>query len=390
MSGTMIGKGIPGRKGWSAWPLSTLMVVVSLLGTGLPQATAQTLGLAPNPYVYDDCGQIRGICCPGPLVWGFDPYGGCDHCPNCNGDCRLGFTAHRPLGWYASVGAAVLTPDRYEEINLARLGPTGVVALSTADVKSEWDAGGRFTIGRTINACWQAEISYQGNYGWSDTQTATSAAGDLSSILSGFANPVNPLFDQNNVATVTLASRMATAEANIRTWLEMPPGPLDLQVFVGARYFASSDHLQYITTGVNTNDITVNTGNDMYGVQLGTSAHFLLHRLFYLDFEGKIALCENFVEQNTSFVQNGGAALTTANAVSRTALLGELSLCGTFQFRPNVAIRAGYQAIFVNGLALAPQNIPTDTFALTNGVGQFRDDGEMVYHGPTLGLVGTW
>ena len=79
-----------------------------------------------------------------------------------------------------------------------------------------------------------------------------------------------------------------------------------------------------------------------------------------------------------------------SNAASRTALLGELSLCGTFQFRPNVAIRAGYQAIFVNGLALAPQNIPTDTFALTNGVGQFRDDGEMVYHGPTLGLVGTW
>ncbi len=81
MSGTMIGKGIPGRKRWSAWQWSTLALLVSVLGTGLPQATAQTLGLAPNPYIYDDCGQIHGICCPGPLVWGFDPYGGCDHCP---------------------------------------------------------------------------------------------------------------------------------------------------------------------------------------------------------------------------------------------------------------------------------------------------------------------
>lgn len=352
---------------------------------------AQTLGLRPNPYVIDDCGTILGICCPGPLVWGFDPYGGCEDCSQCMENvCRAGFIAHRPSTWYGSIDAIALTPNSSDQIELARIGPAGDTVLSTADLRSEYDVGGRFTVGRTFGGCFQAEIVYLGNYAWSDTQVAASAAGELSSVLSGFADPVDPALDQNSLATVSIASRMSTAEANLRTWLEMPPGPLDIQLLVGARYFAASDRLQYVTVGANTNDVTVRTDNDLYGVQIGTNAKYLMHRLFFVDFEGKVALCENFATQNTSFSQNGGAEITTSNSPQRTALLGDLMLTGTFQLRPNLALRVGYQALFVGGLALGSQNLPTNSYLLTNGIGQFRDNGNMVYHGPTIGIVGAW
>ncbi|MFO0820981.1 MAG: hypothetical protein U1A77_23750 [Pirellulales bacterium] len=371
-------------------PAMGLLALTLCLAFAPSPSFAQTLGLAPFPYLQDDCGKVQATCCPGPLVWGFDPWGGCDHCSECFGDCRTGFMAHRPSTWYASVNAVALTPDRNEDAVLATLGPGGATVLSTGDLESEYGAGGRITVGRTLGACYQMEFVYQGNHAWNDNAVAASVNPEFSSILSGFANPVDPLFDENNLATVNMASRMSTAEINLRTWIQLPPGPHDLQLLVGARYFAANDVLDFSTAGANINTVNVRTDNDLYGVQLGLNSKFLLHRLFFFDFEGKIALCENFAQQSTSFSQNGGAAVVTAASPQRTSLLGELMLVGVFQVTPNIAIRGGYQAIFVDGLALGPQNVPSNAFLLQNGVPQFRDDGEMIYHGPTLGLVGTW
>ncbi|MFO0901907.1 MAG: BBP7 family outer membrane beta-barrel protein [Pirellulales bacterium] len=386
----------------TAWWLALIAGGLLVHSALVRDAAAQTIGFKPHPTIIDDCGNVQGICCPGPLIWGFDPYGGCDHCSDCLGDCRTGFIAHRPSSWYGAVDIVALTVNRSDPVEFARVGPTGDAVLTTSSLRPEYNAGNRVTIGRTFGGCVQIDASFLGNFGWQDSQLAASAAGDLSSILTGFTDPADAVLDNNNLVSVSLASKMTTAEVNVRTWLQMQPSVFDIQVLAGLRYFAASDQLQFHSQGTRANladiaqnDVSVATDNDLYGLQVGTNAKWLLHRLCYLNFEGKVALCENFVTQSTSYVSTDGngvaaAAITTNNSTSRTTLLGDLQLTCAFQIRPNWAVQFGYQALFVNGLATAPQNLPSNSFLLNNGIGQFRDDGNLVYHGPTLGMVGAW
>ena len=371
---------------WSA-PLVAVATVWLSAILALP-AAGQTLGLAPTPTVIDDCGKVQGICCSAPLIWGFDPFGECQQCGGVNGhSCRAGFIAHRPSTWYGGVDMIALTPNASDEVVLARVGSTtGPAALSTADLKSEYDAGGRFVIGRTIRGCFQLEIVYQGNYAWSDDRAVAAPTGSLATIVNGFAAD-NP----QEIVTAEVASRMTTAEANFRTWLEMPPGALDVQFVIGARYFSTSERLGLAGLpaaggAATAESAVVTTDNELYGAQLGLDTRLLLHRLFYVDFEGKVALCQNFASVN----QTANATLDAEDSAHRTALLGDLMLTGNIQFRPNLALRFGYQAIFVDGLALAGPNTPSNPTLIDAGVGQFRNDGVMVYHGPTLGLHGSW
>ncbi|MFM7072790.1 MAG: hypothetical protein ACKO38_13460, partial [Planctomycetota bacterium] len=379
----------PRRRGMVSFALIAAGVL-AVCGVALRTATvaAQTLGMTPPPTVIDDCGKVRGICCSGPLVWGFDPFGGCQQCDGVNGhSCRSGFTAHRPATWYGGVDMVALTPNASDEVALARVGTTTVNALSTADLRSEYDAGSRLVVGRTFRGCFQLEAVYQGNYAWSDERTvaatSTADASQLTTILNGFAST-----NRQQIVSAQTASRMTTAEANFRTWLEMPPGALDVQFLVGARYFSTSERLAFQgEPAAGTGESAVaTTDNDLYGAQLGLDTRLLLHRLFYVDFEGKVALCENFATVN----QTANATLDASNSDQRTSLLGDLMISGNFQFRPNLSLRFGYQAIFVDGLALAANNMPSNTSLIEAGVGQFRNDGVMVYHGPTLGLIGTW
>ena len=60
--------------------VASIAGIVCGLALFAAELAAQTLGFAPAPTIIDDCGKVQGICCSGPLVWGFDPFGGCQHC----------------------------------------------------------------------------------------------------------------------------------------------------------------------------------------------------------------------------------------------------------------------------------------------------------------------
>ena len=64
-------------------------------------------------------------------------------------------------------------------------------------------------------------------------------------------------------------------------------------------------------------------------------------------------------------------------------------MTGNWQMGPNWNLRLGYQAIFVNGVALGPQNFQTNNSLMRTGPGQLNDTGEVIYHGPVLGVMWT-
>ena len=385
-----------------------LAVVAALLGGLLAAspAAAQISGKAIAQPFFDFDNQARFMSCrPGPYIWGFDPYlhmG--DECAE--EPCRGGIIAHRPSTWYASADFAPMMYDANGTLPLARSGITGDNLLTTNDLKPEFDSGGRFTFGRTLGGCYQIEGSYLGVYTWQHAITladssanALGGVGNLTSAFSNFSDPAVAGLDLNNRITVTDSNSFKSAELNLRTWLNVAPGPFDVQMLVGARYMKATEIFGYsaisdvpLALG-SQNSAIVQTENDMAGVQIGIDMDILVSARFFMDFELKGGILQNIASQSTSYtnIDSAGAVsvFDTGASQHRTAFFGDVMVTGNWQMGPNWSLRLGYQAIFINGVALGPQNFQTNNSLLQTGPGQLDDSGEAIYHGPLLGVAWT-
>jgi hypothetical protein len=348
-------------------------------------------------------------CRPGPMAWGYEvfpDYGprdcACNDCgvpPSvaCPGD----FVAHRPTDWYATADLAPLTIDYGDGFVVARI-PEGPVVLTTNDLRPEFDSGGKFTIGRRIFDCYRIEGTYLGAYDWEDQRLVTNdelneddGVGNLSTFLSGFADPPIPGLDGNNLVSIAMQSSMQSAEINVRYWANMPPGPFDVSYLVGARYFRIRDQFNFFGQADvdgdppfddTTNDVQFNTANDMWGVQLGIAGAFLKTTRFWCDFDLKGGIYSNEASQTTSYLLDGVEQGPFSVTRNRTSWVGDLSIVGNWQMTPRIVLRAGYQAIFMNGVVMGQDQVQSP---LVNNIpGPIDDAGNVAYHGPILGL--TW
>ncbi len=389
-------------------------------------------------------------CRPKPLAWGYDPfpdYGpvdcACDMPPTVA--CEVDFVAHRPSDWYAMAEFAPLTLDYQDGYKIAQVGPTAVspfgpTVLTTNDLNPEFDAGGKFTLGRRVFDCYRIEATYLGSYDWQSSAIATNSdlsvpeipavpgidfnedgdfadpsdtppipavpanpasVGNLSTFLSGFPNPAVDYFDGNFAASIAFESSFHSVEANIRYYAAMPPGPFDVSYLVGFRHLRINEQFNFVgqsqflpASGVVadiTNDLQVNTENELYGLQIGIQAQCLKTTRWWLDVDLKGGIYNNSTSVVTDFSQinvGGADAFGGGSAVSdRTAWVGDFTVALNWQMTPNCAFRVGYQGIFISGLALAPDNAVNNADLVLTDVVRLDDGGELAYHGPTIGLI---
>jgi hypothetical protein len=356
-------------------------------------------------------------CRPQPLCWGFDPFayyqpcdlGKCGDCNNGKNSCpdpTAPWVAHRPNNWYVTADFAPLKYDPGHATDVAHfgsLGPLSPTVLSTSALQNNFDAGGKFTIGKTLNPNFRLEGSYLGNYFWSDSaavadNTANTAGGtgNLATLLSDFSIPATAGLDQNYLVSISNQTSMRGAEVNVRYWVDIAPGPFDFSITVGGRYMKLDDQFNFLSQSNNpgnvvTNNASVQTHNDMLGVQLGFETAWMVHPRYWIEGDFKAALCNNHATQSTAYdvTTNGAlASFPTGITQNRTALIGDISVIGSWQMTPSLVFRAGYQALFVQGAALGPENLQTNNFLLQNGPPQLNNSGNVVIHGPIIGI--TW
>ena len=347
-------------------------------------------------------------CRPMPLAWGYDPfpgYGAVD-CASPSPvpivACPGNFVAHRPSSWYASADFAPLKLDHQLDVEIARLGPDGPTVLDTGELQREFDAGGQFTFGRRIFDCYRIEGTYIGLHDYEEAAIATNndpigggAVGNLSTLLSGFADPVIPGFDNVSRVSIALDSTFQSAEVNLRYWADMPPGPFDVSYLVGGRYIRIREQFNLATEsalpvldGGTLNDAQVNTENDLVGLQIGIQGACLISARWWFDFDLKGGIYNNSTNQATSFITTGEGEVLTGAEDETTAFVGDISLVANWQMTPNLQFRIGYHAIFIDGVAIASENLAANTDLLVTGPGRLDDQGEIAYHGPLIGL--TW
>lgn len=293
-----------------------------------------------------DCtcgGQQAATCCTTPRLeefggWSLFWHDPCSTPNYCWAGEHYYHTAEAPLV-YATVDFLPLFRDADDSTFGAGAGN---------DDEVEFQPGVRALTGLSLSDWYRIEFSYLGLHSWTDSCCAR---------------------DADPATAVTLSSQFDTAELNLRRRVCMPTDRhvcSQMSCLVGLRYMKVDESVvgpQSWTT----------TENDLFGVQIGALAQFLVHHRAWIDFEAKGAMFMNEAE-------GYGQGLNVASA-DCTSFLGDLSLQFNYQFAPAWTIRVGYNALWLTGVALACENSGTTNNRCLD------HDGDVVYHGPNIGLI---
>ena len=323
-----------------------------------------------------------------------NPYASCDWEDDFVGRCtkrELLYQSPRAT-WYVLTDGLALQRDSGDDVDFAFLGAPAESVLSTSDMQFEFQGGLRALVGREFGEHYAIEGSYFGLMDWDESRAVRSVGGALISPFTNAGAPPVLGLDGNTLTSIRTESNLDNIEISIRQWLYTPPSMMRASALYGVRYMAVNEDFTYrAESPAAANAVDVRTENHLIGFQFGGSLEFYIEPRAWITFESKATLCNNAGEQTTS--GNVGIAATPVDntaADNRTGLIGDISLTIMYAFTPNTVARIGYQAMWVEGLALASENFERDLQTLTLGPAELVHDGNLVYHGPFVGLMTTW
>jgi hypothetical protein len=286
------------------------------------------------------------------------------------GACTTYCDCYCPL-WTIRAGAIFLRRDGQDDFTLTNgATPIGLGSLAFDD----YQPGPLVTVMRhnILGTPSTLEVTY---FGVQDSTTAASAGATLV-----FTNP-NLNFGPADV-TATYRSRLDSGEINIRRdWSDW------FTFLYGFRWVELNDELTTdISTGPSTHLINVN--NHLYGAQIGADAILYRCGAFSVESFIKAGIYGNSADQTTTIVNVGGTVPNFGAGDSRTAFLGELAVTGVYDLTDHWSIRGGYQALWFDGIALAPDQLAVSD--VSTGVATLNDDGNPIYHGFTVAAQYSW
>ena len=303
--------------------------------------------------------------------------GGCNHFSGCPSPRpRLEIDTPTSLYWHdpcACVDTPCLLPSCPDSIApnwyvLGELAPLYRDELN-GDFPSESDfaAGARVVLGTSLGDWYRLEGSYMGSYGWDVPVT--------------------------NFPNVSFSSEMDNVELNLRRRIRLPANGehsrlrysrhqsstlflnkrAEASVLLGVRYMRLDEHFA--------NGVDMTTNNNMIGAQIGLLSQFSVRNRIWLDVEIKGGIFQNRIRLDVL------SPFIASDERDRTSWVGELSVVYNHQFSRSLTFRVGYNAIAVTDVALASRNFTDNAALLAPGPVLATNDGDVVYHGPSLGLV---
>ena len=317
---------------------------------------------------------------------------------------------------YAMADLLPLYRDESGNIPFQQDGTTGNNVLTSGGFDSDFNAGGRFLLGASLGDYYRLEGSFMGAYQWGDTRSvrnqdvnSLAGTGNLFSPFSNFGTPTAiDRVDYNDFASIDFSSNMSNFELNLRRRVQLLADqnfrrdslfnqgePLlfnrraEASFLIGVRYMTVDETFGYHTESTTIpSDVTVDitTSNTMLGAQVGFLSQFLILPKTWIDFEIKGVLFQNAIDVTSSY-NDTGTSFSDSDDHNRTAFLGELALMYNHQVSRALTFRAGYSAIWLTQVALATQNFNDNLFIAEQGPLEAENNGTVVYHGPSLGLV---
>lgn len=272
---------------------------------------------------------------------------------------------------------------------------TGTEALNANDFRHGFSGGPKLGLIHHGDDGSDLEVSYFQIDGWNSVRSIGPIIGPDGPDWLVMRAPGDFVQIQDAPPTQTMAwdydSRLYNAEVNMRRspWRRVT-------VLAGFRWVNLSEDLEGILTPPTAHGTgpfwDAQTKNNLYGFQIGMDAKLLERDRFSIDSVLKAGIFDNYVEEATSVrmerIQYGESAST-----NHLAFLGEVGIQCKCQVTTRLLLKAGYEAIWLQGVALAPGQIsetychiarlPQDIYAQALGV---NCSSGVFYHGATAGL----
>jgi len=144
-----------------------------------------------------------------------------------------------------------------------------------------------------------------------------------------------------------------------------------------------------VAGGLEEGAYDIRTANHLYGVQLGGRVRRTRGRYGW-ETTGKVGIFTNDADQRQTVTDFPDFPIRSNESSGRggVAFLGEVNLSGIYRLTDIWNLRAGYSAILIEGLALAPDQLNFN-FASTRR-NQLYNSGGMLLHGANVGLEARW
>ncbi|MGA2254430.1 MAG: BBP7 family outer membrane beta-barrel protein [Thermoguttaceae bacterium] len=296
---------------------------------------------------------------------------------------------------------------------------TGATFLSTSDLDSGFDPGVRTMFGMRLCNGLAVEFSY---FGLSQDGFTLTEKPDNTSYLIFSNNFAGNVFVNMDRAQVNYSSRVNSFELNFpcccgcctkcdcddcscgQTTCSMcgrvkaARGGVrcsSLEWFAGIRYLDIDNELNIAVErrengGVEDGSYNIEAGNHLIGAQLGARLRRTVNR-FGWELVGKAGVYANDAEQTQSVIDFPNFPLrpTTSATGCNTAFVGEINVSGIYRLTDVWSAKAGYNAIWIEGLALAPDQLDFN-FATSPSGNQLRTSGGLLLHGVNVGLESRW
>jgi hypothetical protein len=346
-------------------------------------ATAQD-ALHQQPYVAPSMTKPQGLgfdgCC-GP-TWG-------DPCP-----CV-----------YVQVGALLLHQvPRFAGQPIVVDPNAGTTLLSTSDLDSFFNPGLQATVGIGLCGGRAVEFDYFGLFG--GNASAVAIRPDANAFLTFPGNLAGNVFVDMDRVELDYSSQLHSFAVNFLCCCGCCDQCLDscgcsvarsqaFTWFAGFRYLSLDEDLDIAaqrTVGGAVEDGTYNlrTSNDLYGAQLGARLRRTRGR-FGWDATGYGGIFGSDAQQTQSVTDFPNFPLRPTVSSSKTgvAFVGGANLSALYLLTDIWNLRAGYNVIWIEGVALAPDQLDFN-FAAADGGGRLNNGGGLFLHGVNVGLEARW
>ncbi|MGO8752602.1 MAG: BBP7 family outer membrane beta-barrel protein [Thermoguttaceae bacterium] len=230
---------------------------------------------------------------------------------------------------------------------------TGTERLNSQDLNQSFAAGPKL------------DLTYHGDYGY-DVELSFFEIDGWNSAGIVLPNGQSPSFaapggfiQTTDTATQAMgweyATRLYNAELNAR-WALCP----GVTMIGGFRWVEEWENLQGILTPpalARKNPFwTTTTENDLYGFQIGGDWKIIERGQFSLSGLVKVGMFDNNAAESTG-VSIYRKMYWESDTTNQLAFLSEIGLEARYQLTPRLSLKAGYQAISLEGVALAPGQI---------------------------------
>jgi hypothetical protein len=267
----------------------------------------------------------------------------------------------------------------------------GTERLSSSDLTQGFAGGPKIGLLRHDESGFDLELTYFQIDGWNHAASIPSGP-DTTPVMVAPGGFVQTTDNANQTMDWAYATRLYQAEANLR-WEFCPRATM----LAGFRWVGLREELEGTIPDPHRHAPfwETTTRNNLFGVQLGEEWKIVRRGRLSIDGLVKGGIFNNIAKESTG-VSIFRTVHRESDSTTHAAFLGEIGLQGKYQVAERLVLKAGYEALWLEGVATAPGQIPQ---TLSHASSLFDVDvrslgvdssSGVFYHGATAGLEYTF